>query len=328
MREIRQNLSPATAGATLQRSLALGMASVTEACRDLIWNAAEAALPTCHLLSPNVVEELLSSPLLCIEDYKLALLLLNWPQAGTGHDVGALLARHVQRAALSTEQQEEVASLAKHVGHEEQALWPTPLSEEHGDPEPTGDAFSLLRRKHRQQFPLASSSGYREQGPFLGYWLNLIPSRASFGKVWVESRFSCDLPRCPPGSCRLEGHRGRKLTVEGNDHVGNLQKMAANEMDMVLEAQSEMIWWMPHHRIYANRISFHSPLGHGTHLEVLSSPDGATWRALASVRTGSEEKRDVRHSFLARQGVQWFKLVLRAGRFQNRLRVGGTLEAV
>merc|ERR1712183_1219318 len=97
--------------------------------------------------------------------------------------------------------------------------------------------------------------------PFLGYWINLIPSQSSFDRVLIT-----------------RANREQSAYVLN----GNLEKIASNEDMMTLETNDEMWWMMPHHGVYVTAVSFTYTLEtkKGMHVHVYSSVDGYNWELL------------------------------------------------
>merc|ERR1712232_860223 len=90
----------------------------------------------------------------------------------------------------------------------------------------TQDFFEYLYCQYLEEFPMTLN--YRP--PFLGYWVNIIPSQASvvFGLA--------------------------------QDPVCGLEQRACNRAQMVLAANEEVKWMTPHHGIYCTGVFFSVPL--------------------------------------------------------------------
>lgn len=161
----------------------------------------------------------------------------------------------------------------------------------------TNDVFGTLWQQYGQQFPQSDS-----KPPFLGYWLNLIPSRASIFKSNCNSQ----------------------------SHLYLVQQIAASLYDMALETDDEITWMLPHHAIYVSGIKFRLSVPDNTQVELFASQDGNTWNLLFNSGSSSEAvtKADATIDCRSKGWAKSFKLCVRKGNYSNVLRIGGILQVM
>jgi hypothetical protein len=144
----------------------------------------EEALRSAHILSPALLDEVLSTVGPCLGDYELAKIIIGWAQLPNGdaekmgHDCQSLLQKHVRLASLSNEQCREILEMSQARGN--MALKEQQLAEQG---EFTTDLFKALALR------------WGKTGcdcAFLGYWLNLIPSNRLYIDLQGLHKLACN----------------------------------------------------------------------------------------------------------------------------------------
>jgi len=293
-------LSPETACEMLEAADRIGSSTIKDHCLEMIFSAAPEALPGAFVLSSNVLSEALTST--CISDFQLAMIMLQWckhPAAKTFvQDIPSLLQEHVHIAAFTEDEYSKAKAFADAVGCGSaiETMW---RQVKRGDIKRTSNFFGSLWDKYRWQFRKTGSSA--SLPPFLGYWLNMIPSRASFGTIAIGSQ---------------------------NNHLYGFEQYARQGY-ACLSANDEMKWMAPHHAIYVSGVSFSSALGDGNRIEVFSSQDGTCWQKLMDSGVRSEvNKEAVTVACRSKGWAKWFKLCVREGDYSNYLRIHGVLQVL
>lgn len=296
---IDAELVPKNACEMLQAADQVGAAVVRERCLETILRSPREALPGAFLLSPALLQEALTSPLLCISDLDLSMILLGWANSPAAKireiNIPALLEAHVQLAALSDAEYSNVRCLAEAAGFAEK-LGDMRAKAKRG--QNVTDVTASLWTLYSKEFPDS-----KIRPPFLGYWINVIPSKASFGQ--------------------------RDTSTSG--HLSVLEQMASSRgsNNISLKANEDMTWMMPHHRVIVTSVAFQSKLGDTNQIEFLVSDDGAKWDMLLD--TGvitSANLRVERVPCRSRHPVNWLKLRVRKGQFNDRIQVGGILQTL
>jgi len=304
-----QELSPATACEMLEMSHQLASATFKMRCLDLVLRKPAQALVGGLELSATLRDEVLESRRLCISDFDLAALFLRWGEnplvEAYGIDPGLLLERHVAFAALTEGQYQKIRSLAAQVGQAARVedLWGRCHRGTY-----TVDLFADLFKMHASQ----QTKDPPTRPPFLGYWVNLIPSQPGFGRA----------------STYYVGGKKQDDTENEFAPAGRLEDVARNESLMALDANDEMRWWMPHHGIHISGVSFHAALADGLHVQVYASADGRDWEMFFD--SGLFDEPHSAAEFPCRSTVcaSWLKLCVRKGSYGNRMRVCGIVQRV
>eukprot|EP00930_Biecheleria_cincta_P099619 TRINITY_DN91241_c0_g1_i1.p1 TRINITY_DN91241_c0_g1~~TRINITY_DN91241_c0_g1_i1.p1 ORF type:complete len:365 (-),score=75.32 TRINITY_DN91241_c0_g1_i1:255-1349(-) len=236
--QMRCFMSPANACEFLAQSSQVGSQSAHEQAKEVICQHAGEALVNAFMLTPALLEEVLSSPLLCISDSQLAQIFLEWadkPMAkNNGHDVVVLMRSHVQLSALTRDELSKMEVLATKLGHGEDIGNLLRISNRGSF---TEDVFATLWQQFKSEFA-------QTQTAFLGFWLNLIPSRASIP------------PRIPNGHPTA---------------LHSWSDVAIGISAATLSKDDELVWFMPHHSVLLTGISFPSGVVGDAHVQVSAS---------------------------------------------------------
>ncbi|CAE8693664.1 unnamed protein product [Polarella glacialis] len=298
MQSFKKTLKPETACEMLEAARQIGSSSIEEQCLEAIFCNPDKALPGAFALSAVLLEEVLVSPKLCIGDVQLAMLILGWSKhpvaKAHGMDIPAYFQRHVHVAGFTENEYSKVLSLADEVGCKPtlEVLWRQVKRGQH-----TTNLFDCLWNNYKTQFP----DNGAEKPPFVGYWVNMIPSRASIGKV----------------------------TNSGHTHLSMQQDQARGTSSIELETNDEMKWMIPHHAIYISAISFNRVLGSGSRIELFSSEDGSAWELLLDSGICLDSNVKLNDIQCRSKGwAKWFKLCVRKGKYNNVLKIQGILQAM
>mmetsp|Transcript_41123 Transcript_41123/g.116415 ORF Transcript_41123/g.116415 Transcript_41123/m.116415 type:complete len:433 (+) Transcript_41123:108-1406(+) len=304
-------LSPATACEMLEMAHQLASATLEARCLEVVFSEPTQALAGGFALDAALLDEVLKSKRLCISDFELATLLLQWGESPVAEaysmDLGLLLERHVAFAAFTDGQYQKIRSLAAKVDQaaKVQDLWGRCHRGTH-----TNDLFADLFKMHESQQQIKDPP---TKPPFLGYWVNLIPSQPGFGRAstyYVQGK-------------KEDGTENKFAPA------GRLEDVARNESTMALDANDEMRWWMPHHGIHVSGASFGRGLAKGLHVQVYASVDGRDWEmlldsALLPAAPDSAARFPCRSTVCA----SWLKLCVRKGKYVNLLRLCGIIQRV
>eukprot|EP00929_Paragymnodinium_shiwhaense_P031525 TRINITY_DN17631_c0_g2_i2.p1 TRINITY_DN17631_c0_g2~~TRINITY_DN17631_c0_g2_i2.p1 ORF type:complete len:356 (+),score=76.64 TRINITY_DN17631_c0_g2_i2:79-1146(+) len=138
---------------------------------DFVCQHGKEALKNGYVLGMSLLNEVLDAKALCLDDFTLATTMLEWLQAPAAQpcniDVESLCRRHVHFAALDDTQYGKIKTLASTVDMEEVVH---EMRSRCKRGETTPDYFSWLYAKWNQVSP---------NTPFMGFWINAIPSRAN-----------------------------------------------------------------------------------------------------------------------------------------------------
>eukprot|EP00932_Pfiesteria_piscicida_P000277 SRR837773.1027.p1 GENE.SRR837773.1027~~SRR837773.1027.p1 ORF type:complete len:223 (-),score=5.81 SRR837773.1027:98-766(-) len=212
--------------------------------------------------------------------------------AKQGHDVATLIMAHVQFAALTEEEYSKVLVFSKRAGVLD-AVEHLRKRSKRGTP--TKNAFFTLWDEHVQKFP-------NQEYPFLGYWLNIIPSRPTFGV----------------GGATNQGSQLAQLTY-----------YARGELSVPLQTNDDVTWWMPHHSVYITGVFLLGGLDGGSCVQVEASVDGVAWER----PFGAEGLRGPREQWVlsecrSKMSAKWIRLTIVEGSYPDgRLHVHGILQA-
>mmetsp|Transcript_6591 Transcript_6591/g.11932 ORF Transcript_6591/g.11932 Transcript_6591/m.11932 type:complete len:352 (+) Transcript_6591:1-1056(+) len=214
-------------------------------------------------LGPRLLDEILGSELLCMDDRELCGLL------------------HVLAAGVEHHKPPPKEGLRL-----DEVLWKYINGLRHaGEPSArhTCDALNDLY----QQWQRSS-----ERGPFLGYWVNVIPGQTD---------------------------------IFGADDLSNV---ASNNCALHIKANSWITWMLPHAPLYLLGISFERGVPESTHFQVSTSEDGTAWHLALDSRTGRAFPPG--GGFKCRHYpnlIRWIKLHVLEGSFENDFRLNGIFSA-
>mmetsp|Transcript_107664 Transcript_107664/g.278798 ORF Transcript_107664/g.278798 Transcript_107664/m.278798 type:complete len:418 (-) Transcript_107664:91-1344(-) len=294
-REAEALLMPRNACEILAAASRVGALSARMRAMDIIHHNAKEALRGAYMLPSDLLEEVLMSPLLCIGDYALAEVFMEWSEKGVAsrhnHDILALMEGHVQFAALTEEEYSRVQVFAKRANISGDC---ERLRRRAKRGTPTTNAFNTLWEEYTQQFP-------NNQAPFLGYWLNVIPSRPAFGLT---------------------------SSLSQGDQLAQLSYYARGELSVSLQQHDEVIWLMPHHSVYITGIFLLGSLEAGSHVQVSVSTDGVHWEHPFGSGLHGPREQFVLTPCRAKVCAKWIKLTVHDGKYADgRLHVHGILQA-
>merc|ERR1712061_429867 len=113
----------------------------------------------------------------------------------------------------------------------------------------TEDVFQTLSEKYAKQFPEPhSGDNSKKCPPFLGYWVNLIPSAACFSAVGASPRpYVCNKTYCDSG-------RGYTYTCFGKGDTyfrapAHALEQAAKGGSVHIPESEELTWLLPYHTL-------------------------------------------------------------------------------
>lgn len=289
-------LAPQTACRFLQVAHAVGSTDFAEDCKMVIFRSGKDALRDGHALDPELLGAVLSDQRLCITHFDLAEVLLGWGKSAKKDlDIPGLLAKHVHLCSLTAEQRRTLRSAAEEAGQADVVA----VLEEEGGPknrsEYTEDALGSLWRKYIDLYPGSNP----QRPPFLGFWVNLIPSTATLCMQGSSSeQYRCDALE------RIASSR------DGAYYYYNLSR------------DQHLRWMLPHHMLCVT--GFRVTAAGRARVEVSASSDGAAWTSLGVACVSSEEKAvDVASKGPA--WYRWFKLHSLEGTCKSTLRLRGML---
>lgn len=290
-KRIEADLTPETACEMLEAADRMGSSTIKERCMTCICESPQTALARGYALSAPLLQEVLSAKTLCIDDFSLGSLLLDWAESPEGKarglDVAPIFERHVHIAALDEKQYSKLRSHAERIG------LGTLIQEMRGRHKrgvKTTDYFRTLNMMYLKQFPDSS-----KRPPFLGYWVNVIPSQAS---------------------CCLQDAQSDSYVS-----AGVLESFAKNECHLELGKNEEMVWMTPHHGIYVTGVTFLGGKPKDAHIQLFASVDGATWHLLVSSKKNDTVPSIVTCS--SRGCANWFKLCVLDESFNGGLGLHG-----
>lgn len=286
-KRIDTDLTPESACEVFQVADNLGSATAKERALKCICKSPQVSLTKGFMLSPPLLDEVLKSEALCIDDFTLGKLILEWSNSPAAKvrdiDVGALFKRHVQIAALTEAQYSKLKSLAEHVSH---GALVTDMWSQCKRGTSTTNLFATIWKMYTAQFPDTNN-----RPPFLGFWLNVIPSQASFAKA----------------------------TTKHYNHMNLMERIARTDDTMSLGTNDEMEWMTPHHGIYISGASFAKVLPTDSHIQVFASSDHRTWHMLVD-----SQVHDALHTdegsvvpCSSKDCAKWFKLRIHAGSYND-----------
>lgn len=291
-KRVADALKPQTACEMLEASDRLGSPSLRESCLKCVCMDPSVALKTGFILNPSLLEEVLGTHTLCINDLGMATVLLEWasnPAAkARGIDVAKLLRLHVQIASLEEAQYAQLQTMADAIelGGVIKDMW-----SRHKRGTKTSDLFKCLWGMWQAQFKDPNT-----KPPFLGYWVNLIPSQGNFcGLGEANHAYLQRLQNCA-------GNQAPHATIGTND---------------------ELIWFTPHRGIFISGLQFTK--AKGAHIEIFYSHDGTTWHMLAESTENVEPAEKV-IPCSTKGCSKWFKLRVRKGTCQSNLRLHGIVS--
>jgi len=194
----------------------------------------------------------------------------------------------VNFAAISEVEFNAVVEIARGVGlvQKVQDLWQRCARGQHtcNVLEALWERFVQCRTNHT-----TANERNRPSMSFLGYWINLIPSRASFDMPYTNA-----------------------LVVRDIDHRVELFE------------DEHLIWMMPHHIIYVSGLSFESDLRVTNRVQISASLDGASWELLWDSGTHAQFKTTI--PCRSKEPARWFKLCVLKGEHRNSLNIHGILH--
>jgi len=289
-----------TACRLFEKSHRLKVSALRDRCLQVICDPSR-ALPLAYQLPGPLLGEVMTSKLYDINDYGLAMMFLKWAQnpeaLKCGVDGFALLENYINFAALSEEECKEVFSLAQSVESVSK------LTDQLEDLRKrslsiaakgsyTGNVFETLWERYvdyRTELQRLPGERRLMHTPFLGYWVNLIPSRASF-----------EMPYSNAWNYREASHR------------------------VDLWEDDELLWMLPHHVVHVSGLSFESHLQLTSRVQVFCSADGNRWELLWDSGTHAQVKATI--ACRSKQPAKWFKLCVLKGEHRNTLNIQGVLQ--
>lgn len=154
-----------------------------------------------------------------------------------------------------------------------------------------------------QRFKAQHSGALRP--PFLGYWVNLIPSNSEFGKINPNPNFA------PSANAQLAG----------------LENMAANAASMKLTKGHSMVWMLPNFTLHLTAIRFSPVLSANDNVEFYTSVNGQAWDLVWDSTAWRRTHGSVAMALPCRsqQAVRWFKLKA-ISEYAAKLALGGILQ--
>lgn len=289
-----------TACGLFEASHKKGVATFRERCLQVICNPSR-ALPLAYSLPAPLLGEVLTLKLFDINDFGLAMMFLKWAQIPEalkfGVDGFSLLEKYVNIAALSEAECKEIVSVAS-------SLEPIKAQEHRLEDFRrrsilvtnrgvfTNNVFETLWERYldyRTEMNRLPNERRCLQVPFIGYWLNLIPSRASF-----------EMPYSNSWNFREASHR------------------------VDLWEEDELQWMLPHHVVHISGLSFESDLRVTNRVQVFSSPDSSSWELLWDSGTHAQLKTTI--ACRSQHPAQWFKLCVLKGEHRNTLNIHGVIQ--
>jgi len=246
------------------------------------------ALPRRSSLSSKLLDEVLSSELLCIEEWELLELFLEWGSAEDMDAVLQLIAKHVDLRGIPEDDFQQLCADSRTRGQKAVLLRmreKQPQEQRFKRSQHCTDMLSALYLRHIEE-------GH-ERLPFLGYWVNVIPGDLS--QEWLNS---------------------------GIEHM---QHIARNGSFLNLE-DGWIAWFLPHTPFYLLGFSFETFMPTDVHFELSCSRDGKDWH-VAMVSEGNIPAGDLTPSNYYPHMVQWIKLKVTHGLFHNDLQIHGIVRS-
>lgn len=288
-----------TACRLLEAADALEASVVRERCLRVVCDPSK-ALPQSFRLKPAILDRVLAAKLFDINDFGMVMMFLRWAQnpecEECGVDVASLLEKHVTMAALSEIEYREALAFAQDLASDHPKL--VPKLEELWQSCPRGQYTNNLFESLWERYVQLRTEVQRNPGPrernrppcsFLGFWLNLIPSRASF-----------EMP------------------------YSNAQKVRDINHRVDLFEDDVLCWMIPHHVIYISGLSFESDLRVTNRVQVFSSFEGMTWELLWDSGTHAQVKTTI--PCRAKEPARWLKLCVLKGEHKNTLNIHGVFH--
>jgi hypothetical protein len=240
------------------------------------------------------------------------MLLLKWGESPLAKaydiDLGSLIGRHVNFAFFTESEYQKIRSLASQVSQAEhvEGLWGKCNRGTH-----TNNLFADLFKLHQSRYKIENATE-RTKPPFLGYWINLIPSQPDFGRASIYFV------------------HGKQQDYSENEYApaGKLETLAYNGASMTLDTNDEMKWWLPHHGIYISDISFADQLRDDLRMQLYISVDGRAWDILFDSMLCEAPRSTSKFPCRSTVCASWFKLCIRQGHYSNRLQVHGIMQSV
>ena len=236
-----------------------------------------------HYSGASLLDEILSSELLCMEDAQLFGMFLDWGSASEEFEsVLQLIAKHVDlhnipdfvfgQFCVRLSQGRKVAL--------ERLREKQPREQRCARSQHCIDVLQELYLQHLEIVP--------ERVPFIGYWVNVIPG--DLGQEWLNGGFD------------------RLLDVAKNGKFLSLE-------------QGSITWFLPHTPFYMLGFSFETFMPRGVHFEISCSCDGKDWH-VAMISEGGIPAGQLTPSHYP-QLVQWIKLHVKDGFFHNDFQIHG-----
>mmetsp|Transcript_62079 Transcript_62079/g.116091 ORF Transcript_62079/g.116091 Transcript_62079/m.116091 type:complete len:402 (-) Transcript_62079:158-1363(-) len=250
----------------------------------------EQSLQDAWTLSPKILEELLETATNDIGDYELAKMILSWQEKNPNQSFANMLQAHVSLGGLSEDRYNDIRYHADQVGlgFAVDQMWALAQASTGSW---TPDLFKFMEGKWQEQ-----CQEHRRSMPFVGCWMNLIPSSLS----WK-----------PP----YHSHGPHKAQEE----------VARGVLHLELQPGESMTWFLPIHTIHVSGINFTDPVpsivanGEAC-VELYSSSNGCMWDLLWS---------SARNNFSCRtkERVRWFKLSAKHQPYCNTVQIQGVVHA-
>eukprot|EP00420_Gonyaulax_spinifera_P024925 CAMPEP_0197889626 /NCGR_PEP_ID=MMETSP1439-20131203/24436_1 /TAXON_ID=66791 /ORGANISM="Gonyaulax spinifera, Strain CCMP409" /LENGTH=435 /DNA_ID=CAMNT_0043509611 /DNA_START=83 /DNA_END=1390 /DNA_ORIENTATION=- len=307
IKRFEKELTPENACACLLVADNLNAETIKARCLELIFRSPQEALAKGFVLNEKLRDDILSSTMLCMGDNAIVLMLLEWAKSpvakANGLEVGDLLEKYVQFGPLTEEEYSKIHSLAEPLGLKGtvEAMW---AKQKRGSY--TADFFKFLSDRHLQSCSATDES----RSAFLGYWVNIIPSKQCFCRKWI----SCD----------------GKSNSDTNQHspAGSLEGMARNADPIVLEENDDVMFLTPHHSIAVKGVSFRSALGSSSHVQLHGSRDGGDWKLMfdSGITPDANDKGGAAIGCHSDQPLSWFRLCVRKGKYNNHLMIEGVVQ--
>ncbi|CAJ1354406.1 unnamed protein product [Effrenium voratum] len=263
--------------------------SLRSACLHALLADPEQSLREAWTLNSRLLEELLPLASNDIGDFELAKMIISWQEQNPHQNFADLLQEHVTFGGFNEERFQEIRYHAESVGlaFVVDQMW---AQAQASAGQWTPDIFKYLESKWQVQ-----CEEHRRHMPFLGCWLNLIPS--SLG--WRP-------PYHPHGP-----HRGQ-------------EEVARNVLKLELQPGESMTWFLPIHSIHVSGINFSEPVA-SVHegsacVEIFSSLNGCTWELLWSSARSNLSCR-------TKERVRWFKLSAKSIPFVSQVQIQGVVHA-
>lgn len=288
---LNELLTPESACEILAAAERLGAHTMKARCLQCIFIDPKKALRGAHVFSTSLLDEVLTSDMLCIDDFSLGMLLLELARHPAVQaqkvNVGEIFKKHVQLAALQDDQYRNLLAFAAEVDHSSllEDMWKRC---QRGSS--TTDLFGTLWIMYNKAFPNTTS-----RPPFIGFWINIIPSVSSFGANATANNTHYLI---------------WEYCARGSGHLINLT------------AKTHIMWMLPMYGLYVSGVSFGGALTEGSSIQVYASRDGEQWQLLVDLTNCTKDSGSI-VACSSKEPMNWFKLCVRKGSFSNFLRLHG-----